>query len=64
MPTPLDFTSLVTIYGPLGLGWPLSLYLLNFILSRVERDVERNVQFANTMRELSELIKMKLLKGE
>lgn len=45
----VEFIDLIKVYGPLGLGWVAALYLLKFVLSRYEADIESRVKLSTAL---------------
>ena len=50
------FTSWLTTYGPLALGWLVAAYLLKFVLDRYQADIEARVSLATSMDGLAKII--------
>lgn len=47
----------IKIYGPLGLGWVLSAYLIWFIINRYDKHIEATISLAKALEGLSQLIR-------
>lgn len=48
---------IMTIYGPLALGWPIAIYLGKRALDRSDADVESRIKLALALEGLTDWIK-------
>jgi hypothetical protein len=47
----MDLIELLKVYGPLGLGWIVALYLGRFILGRYDKDLDTKTELAHSLKE-------------
>ena len=52
----MDFVDFIKVYGPMGLGWLLSVYLIKFILDRYASDIDARVRLAAALEGLTKAI--------
>ena len=52
----MEWTELVKVYGPLGLFFPLFIYLLKFILDNYKTDIESRTKLAGALDSLTDAI--------
>lgn len=52
----MEILPLVQVYGPLGLGWIVAVYLLKFILDRYQTDIDARVKLATALDGLTRVI--------
>lgn len=52
----MEFIELVKVYGPLGLGWVVALWLIKFILDRYQTDIDSRVKLATALDGLTRVI--------
>lgn len=48
---------ILTIYGPLALGWPIAIYLGKRVLDRADADVDSRIKLALALEGLTDWIK-------
>jgi len=53
----MELAEILKVYGPLGLGWIVALYLGRFILARYDKDLETKLTLAQALQDLTEHIR-------
>lgn len=53
----MEWTSLLTVHGPLSLGWVVAGFLLKWILARYDTDVDAKIKLALALQELANQVK-------
>lgn len=53
----MDWTDLLKVYGPLGIGWLVAGYCIKFIMDRYNADIESRVKLATALEALTTAIK-------
>ena len=52
----MELLDVIKVYGPLGIGWVVALYLLKFVLERYDRDIEARTKLATSLDGLAKVI--------
>ncbi len=52
----MEWTDWIKIYGPLGLGWPIAIYLGKFILDRYTSDIDARIKLALALDKLTDAV--------
>ena len=55
-PIDADWWSLVRIWGPLALGWPLAYLLVRFIMDNYKADIESRVKLSAALEGLTKAV--------
>ena len=57
----MEWDKLISVYGPLALGWPVALYLLKYVLDNYRTDtqahIDATVKLALTLQALTDAIR-------
>lgn len=53
----MEFSELLKVYGPMGIGWIIAGYLGQFILKRYDADIDAKTKLALALQSLAESIK-------
>ena len=60
----VEFLDFVKIYGPLGVGWPVALYLLFFIIGNYREDIDSRIKLAKSIDALTHMIETHVLNSK
>lgn len=53
----MEVSEILKVYGPLGMGWVVAIYLGRFILARYDKDLETKLTLAQALIELTEHVR-------
>ena len=52
----MEWSDIITKWGPLGIGWAVAGYLIKFVLDRYQQDIESRSKLASALEALTKAV--------